>query len=98
MAPWGAVEKSAAEAEVYCDFGVVSGLLGWLGVPPDFESDGPLRYTHRRTDKADIYFVANREDRSVEASCTFRVAGKAPELWDPVTGQTPRVTGARRCR
>ena len=48
MAPWGTVEKPAAEPDVFCDFSVVSGLLGKLGVPPDFESDGPLRYTHRR--------------------------------------------------
>jgi hypothetical protein len=87
MAPWGAVEKSAAEPEVYCDFGVVSGLLGKLGVPPDFESDGPLRYTHRRTGEADIYFVANREGRQLDAVCMFRVSGKVPELWDPLTGQ-----------
>ncbi len=65
----------------------MSAVLGQLGVPPDFESDGPLRYTHRRTSEEDIYFVANREDRPVEANCTFRVSGKAPELWDPLTGQ-----------
>ena len=88
MAPWGNVEKPTPEPDVYCDFSVISDLLGKLGVPPDFESDGPLRYTHRRTREADIYFVANREDRPVEASCTFRVSGKAPELWDPLTGQT----------
>ncbi|MCX6926226.1 MAG: glycosyl hydrolase, partial [Verrucomicrobia bacterium] len=88
MAPWGAVGKSGVEPEVYCDFGVVTNLLGWLGVPPDFESDGPIRYTHRRTDEADVYFIANREDRAVDASCTFRVTGKAPELWDPLRGQT----------
>ena len=87
MAPWGAVQKPTVEPDVFCDFGVVTGLLGKLGVPPDFESDGPLRYTHRRDGQTDIYFVANREDQPVEASCTFRVAGKAPELWDPLTGQ-----------
>lgn len=88
MAPWGSVERPNVQADVYCDIGVVSGLLGKLGVPPDFESDGPVRYTHRHTKEAEIYFVANREDRTVEASCTFRVLGKAPELWDPLTGQT----------
>ena len=88
MAPWGAVQKPALEPEQYCDFGVVSKVLGELGLMPDFESDGPLRYAHRRTSEEEIYFVANREDRSVEANCTFRVSGKAPELWDPLTGQT----------
>jgi hypothetical protein len=88
MAPWGAVDKPTPEPDVFCDFSVVSDLLGKLGVPPDFESDGPVRYTHRRTGEADIYFVANRDDRQVEASCAFRVSGKVPELWDPLTGQT----------
>ena len=31
--------------------------------------------------------VANHDDRQVEATCTFRVSGKVPELWDPLTGQ-----------
>ena len=88
MAPWGSVERPNAQADVYCDFGVVAGLLGKLGVPPDFESDGPVRYTHRHTKESEIYFVANREDRAVDTSCTFRVSGDAPELWDPLTGQT----------
>ena len=51
------------------------------------------------TGEADIYFVANREDRPVEATCTFRVSGKAPELWDPLTGQMralPEFACARR--
>ncbi len=88
MAPWGTIEKSTPEPDVFCNSGVVSDLLGKLGVAPDFESDGPLRYTHRRTAEADIYFVANRDDHTAVASCTFRVSGKQPELWDPLTGQT----------
>ena len=87
IGPWGNVEPAKGETQVYCDFGIVTNLLGKMGVPPDFESDGPLRYTHRRDGQTDIYFVANREDRQVEATCTFRVSGKAPELWDPLTGE-----------
>lgn len=87
MAPWGIVEEEATEADIFCDYSVVTDLLGKLGVAPDFESDGPIRYTHRREGKTDLYFVANLEDGPVEASCTFRVEGKAPELWDPLTGQ-----------
>ncbi len=96
IAPWGAVQTHAAQPDVYCDFGVVRDVLGKMGVAPDFESDGPIRYTHRCDGNADIYFVANREDRQVEADCAFRVSGKAPELWDPLTGQIralPEFTG-----
>jgi hypothetical protein len=86
MAPWGAVQEPAVVSEQFCDFSAISAVLGRLGVSPDFESDSPLRYTHRRAGEADIYFVANREDRPVDANCTFRVSGKTPELWDPLTG------------
>jgi hypothetical protein len=87
MAPWGKVEKPSTEPNVFCEFNVAADLLAKSGLPPDFESDGPIRYTHRRTKEADIYFVANREDRWVEANCMFRVSAKAPELWDPLSGQ-----------
>lgn len=63
------------------------------GVPSDFEFTGGdaetvLDYIHRRDGEAEIYFVANRGNRGEEASCTFRVPGKVPELFDPLTGQT----------
>ena len=45
-----------------------------------------LDYIHRAAGDCEIYFVANRLGRWEEADCTFRVAGKAPELWDPVSG------------
>lgn len=48
---------------------------------PDFA--GPWDYIHRRSADADIYFVAGEG----HAECGFRVAGREPELWDPVTGQ-----------
>lgn len=73
------------------------------GVQPDFEFElrSPtalsgqvsqllatnLDYIHRSTGEAEIYFVANRSHLPQSARCTFRVAGKAPELWDPVSGQ-----------
>jgi hypothetical protein len=63
-----------------------------LGIPPDFESAGlsdagELDWIHRRAGDVDIYFVASRWDAKEKAACTFRVAGKQPELWDPVTGE-----------
>jgi len=62
--------------------------LAALGVQADFESKGaPLHYIHRRSKGADIYFVSNQQDKSVSAECTFRAAGRQPELWDAVTGE-----------
>jgi hypothetical protein len=47
-----------------------------------------LRYIHRTTGDTEIYFVANPEPREVEATASFRVTGKQPELWWPDTGRT----------
>lgn len=55
-------------------------VFSGLGLPPDFE--GPFDHTHRRDGDTDIYFVAG----AGAADCTFRVEGREPELWDPVTG------------
>lgn len=51
------------------------------GILPDLA--GPWEYTHRRSEGAEIYFVRG----SGAAECTFRVRGKQPELWDPLSGR-----------
>lgn len=58
-----------------------------MKVPPDFQADQDLRYIHKRDGDADMYFVANGQPTSVETTCTFRVSGKQPEIWDAVTGE-----------
>jgi hypothetical protein len=40
---------------------------------------------HRKQDSTDIYFVANTSRLTGTATCSFRVSGMQPELWDPVT-------------
>jgi hypothetical protein len=55
------------------------------GLEPDVEAEG-LLYIHRRVGKTDVYFVSQQENRPRDLACTFRVAGKRPELWDPETG------------
>jgi hypothetical protein len=59
---------------------------------PDLEVRGvtngiELDWIHRQTDRMDIYFVANLSATSGQAEAAFRVSGKVPELWDPVTGE-----------
>jgi hypothetical protein len=59
-----------------------------MGVPPDFTANIPdITWVHRRTDDADIYFVSNQEETERLVDCTFRVAGKQPELWDATTAE-----------
>jgi hypothetical protein len=62
-------------------------VLTSLRRPPDFTSDVALNWIHRRAGGVEIYFVASRATDTVAARCTFRVAGKAPEFWNPQTGE-----------
>lgn len=72
--------------KVYPNYEATAALLVNSGLPEDFSADGPIRYTHRRTEDRDLYFVANQSAGRVDSLCTFRVAGRSAELWDPLTG------------
>ncbi len=50
-----------------------------------------LDYIHRRDGQIDIYFVANRTELAITTNASFRVTGKHPELWDPLTGRIRRL-------
>jgi hypothetical protein len=57
-------------------------------VPPQDDQHPRYGFFHRHTADAEIYFVANGRKEPLEAMASFRVTGRRPELWDPVTGQT----------
>lgn len=59
-------------------------------VKPDFTSEPQLKFIHRRSDQADIYFVVNPLPFTVEAVAQFRITGKQPELWWPDSGRTEK--------
>jgi hypothetical protein len=65
-------------------------VFATLNLGRDFDSSVPLRFTHRRSADADIYFVANPEAEPVTAVASFRISNKAPELWRPDTGGIER--------
>ncbi len=73
--------------DLYPEYDLTAQLLKSMAVEQDFAADGTLRYTHRMTDDADIYFVANRTGATVETSATFRSTKGNPQLWDAVTGE-----------
>jgi len=93
MAPWNLAARPAPETPQYAPYDLTTAVLREMGVPPDFDSDSTVRYTHRRTSGADIYFVSNPDDRPVGTRCAFRVTGRQPELWDPLTGKVRDLPG-----
>lgn len=65
----------------------------WLkaqGIAGDchFDAQDSLQfgYIHHRLGDDDYYFVSSRQKQPCTASVSFRVSGRLPEFWDPVTG------------
>ena len=67
----------------------VEAALKQLALAPDCETaagNSPLPFIHRRIGDAEVYLVSNQESRALTVACTFRVAGRQPELWDAEAG------------
>lgn len=74
---WGKTAREALQAD---------------GVAPDFEVKGGregngLDYIHHTLGEMDYYFVSNQDRQPQKVECAFRISGKQPELWDPLTGK-----------
>jgi hypothetical protein len=61
-----------------------------LALPSDFESSALLRFTHRRSNDGDFYFVANPNAEPLTTTAGFRVGARAPEFWWPDSGRIER--------
>jgi len=72
---------------VYPDHGVSADILRSMGLKEDFQAKAPLRFTHRRTNESDIYFVSNPTNQAVETNAFFRALSHQPQLWEPNTGK-----------
>jgi len=84
------LRRSYGKGRVVCGVTIREVLEGAC-LPPDFgfkttNQAASLDFIHRRSGASEIYFVANRRGAALQADCAFRVRGKQPELWDPVTG------------
>jgi len=90
---WGSGrgERAVGKGKVYAGMKTAEALSA-LQLAPDFEYSKPqndtnLLFVHRRLADGESYWVGNRKDRVESLDATFRVTGKAPELWHPDTGQ-----------
>ncbi len=107
---WGAScerqPRTVARGQVFCT-GETRAVLAALQIPPDLSSrkdtpdamsslGGTLDYAHRRVGKMEIYFLRNGSAEQRTDDPIFRVSGKLPEIWDPVSGtigETPLASG-----
>lgn len=64
-------------------------------IPADFKLEGEdvsdISFIHRKTNNADIYFIANATKERRNLNVRFRVSGKQPELWNAETGNIKDV-------
>jgi hypothetical protein len=80
--------EAGGEDAFYPTYDRSAGVLQEIGLVEDFiASENSIRYTHRRMDNQDIYFMANRSDKAIAVDGTFRVSDMTPELWHPQTGE-----------
>jgi hypothetical protein len=97
----GAATTHFGRGMIYCTGDSRSALIA-MGDAPDFSyqtetaeaapKDAPaLQYVHRTLSGAEIYFVRNTQPEAIEATLSFRVHGRAPELWDADNGATTPV-------
>jgi hypothetical protein len=95
---WGDVdgvkvkERSLGKGRIYSGESLAE-VFAQQSLAPDFAyrasvGGATLDFVHRTADDSEVYFISNRQDRDEQAECTFRVSGKRPELWDPVTGES----------
>jgi hypothetical protein len=85
------VIATVGKGKVYCGQTPEQALKD-LQVAPDFgytkpEDDALVLFVHRALADGESYWVDNRKARTESFDATFRVTGKAPELWHAETGK-----------
>ncbi len=84
---WG---TGTGKVKVFGDRTIAQALAA-IGAAPDFaytkpQPDSELAFVHRSLPEGDLYWVVNRNTRVETLEASFRVTGKAPELWHAGTG------------
>ena len=84
--------QTVGKGKVYAGQNAEAALKA-MNVAPDFDYTKPgngqqIQFVHRKLADADLYFLDNRGDSDSTVDASFRVTGKAPELWYSETGKT----------
>lgn len=92
------IQKMASELWAYPSYGKgkvfsekhsLDDVFATISLSPDCRvSEGtPVSFIHRTTGEEDIYFLSNQSNAPISFDATFRVSGKKPELWNPLTNE-----------
>ena len=87
----GQVIKAPFYGNDFVAFGVEKDLdVSYLPslVSSVFQQAKNVAYTHRVLSTKDIYFISNQENKERELNFSFRINGKVPQLYNPVTNDT----------
>lgn len=92
----GGAETRVGEGRVIASRDIEEALAR-IGVAPDFVYAGgsaasDIPFVHRKLSDGESYFLVNRADRAETIKASFRVTGKAPELWHADTGSSESVS------
>lgn len=68
-------------------------LFDMLKIIPDFRTgqDDPVLFIHRTKKDGDMYFLSNQSGQTISINPEFRIEGKIPELWDPLTATVRKL-------
>ncbi|MCO5234738.1 MAG: discoidin domain-containing protein [Chitinophagaceae bacterium] len=74
-------------------------VLSELDIEPDFEyeksvPESQILFVHRKLPGLEFYWVNSRSDKERQTNLSFRVKGKAVEIWHPETGRREAVSYA----
>jgi hypothetical protein len=89
-------ENTIGQGKVYAGQ-TLADVLTALKISPDFsytkpQPDTKLLFVHRKTDNTEFYWVNSRNSTAEEVEATFRIAGKAAEVWHPETGKIEQAS------
>lgn len=89
---WGdqsGMDRKVGKGRLFMPAKSLQPVLDELKVMPDLSvgADSPVLFIHRATAEGDIYFLSNQSDKPVTVQPAFRVKGKQPELWNPLTAE-----------
>ncbi|MFA6084021.1 glycosyl hydrolase [Mucilaginibacter sp.] len=90
---WGKINGKDIKTNTVGKGMVMSGMnmqeaLDLIKIKPDLkvrQSDSIL-FIHRDLNEGSVYFISNQKTKTVKIEPEFRITGKVPELWDPVSG------------